>query len=346
MAKVIKLGLIGFGNVGQELARILLEKQEAWLRDYDLSFIVVAVSTLSKGSLFNETGIDLKRALTDLGEEGLFNRHNPDLASLNPLELTRLDVVDVVIEISTLNITSGQPATNHLVSALQNGKDIITANKGPIAFHYHELKTLASSLNKSLFFEGIVMDGTPVFNLIRENLMGCTVKSFRGILNSTTNYILTEMAAGIKYEQALSKARNLGFVESDPTMDIDGWDAAAKVAALMNVLFDARITPQQVERTGIANIREEDLRKTESEGQTIRLICEGHRDGNTLRGKVSPLAISLHNSLALIRGTSSALTLDTDLAGEITIISHNPQIRQTAYALISDLFSLVRLNSL
>lgn len=340
MTKMIKLGLIGFGNVGQELARILIEKEEDWANYYDMRFKVTAVTTLSKGSLVNETGIDLKRALADLAEAGVFNDNNPDLAILNPLELTQLNIVDVVIEISSLNIESGRPASDHLISALKHGKDVITANKGPIAFKYHELKTLASEMNRCLLFEGTVMDGTPVFNLIRETLMGCKVESFKGILNSTTNYILTEMAAGTQYELALSKARDLGFVESDPSLDIDGWDAAAKVAALMNVIFDARITPHQVERTGIAKIREEEIRNAEKEGKTIRLICEGYKDENGCRGKVAPVAISLQDSLALIRGTSSALTLKTDLAGEITIESHNPQIRQTAYALISDLFTL------
>jgi len=337
---MLKLGLIGFGNVGQELARVLIEKEEDWAKNNNCTFKVTAITTLSKGSLVNETGIVLNRALADLAEAGRFNDKNPDLASINPLELTQLDVVDVVIEISTLDIKSGQPASDHLISALKHGKDVITANKGPIAFKYHELRTLASEMNRCLLFEGTVMDGTPVFNLIRETLMGCKINSFKGILNSTTNYILTEMAAGTKYELALSKARDLGFVESDPSLDIDGWDAAAKVAALMNVIFDARITPHQVERMGIAKIGEEDIRKADREGKTIRLICEGYRDEHSCRGKVAPLAISLHDSLALIRGTSSALTLTTDLAGEITIESHNPQIRQTAYALISDLFAL------
>jgi homoserine dehydrogenase len=340
MVNMISLGLIGFGNVGQELARILIEKEKDWAKKFKVSFKVVAVNTLRKGSLFNERGIDLKRALADVAGTGVFTNSNPDFAILNTLELTQLDSVDVVIEISTLNIKNGQPASDNLISALKSGKNVITANKGPIAFNYHELKTLASSMNRCLLHEGTVMDGTPVFNLIRETLIGCEIKSFKGILNSTTNYILTEMAAGTKYELALDQARKLGFVEADPSLDLDGWDAAAKVAALMNVIFDARITPHHVERTGITKIKEAEIRAAEREGKTIRLMCEGYRDKNSCRGKVAPLAISLDDPLALIRGTSSALTLITDLAGEITIESHNPQIRQTAYALISDLFTI------
>jgi homoserine dehydrogenase len=340
MIKIIKLGLIGFGNVGQELARILIEREKDWAKKFKVSFKVVAVNTLRKGSLFNEKGIDLKRALADVAETGVFSNGNPDLAALNALELTRLDSIDVVIEVSTLNIENGQPASDHLISALKSGKNVITANKGPIAFYYHELKTLASMMNRYLLHEGTVMDGTPVFNLIRETLIGCEISSFKGILNSTTNYILTEMAAGTKYGLALDQARKLGFVEADPALDLEGWDAAAKVAALMNVIFDARISPHHVERTGITKIKEAEIRDAEREGKTIRLMCEGYRDKNGCRGKVAPLAISLDDPLASIRGTSSAITLTTDLAGEITIESHNPQIRQTAYALISDLFAI------
>jgi homoserine dehydrogenase len=344
MSKIIRLGLIGFGNVGQELARILIEKKKDWAKNFMVSFKVVAVNTLNKGSLLNERGIDLKRALDDIAGKGVFSNSNPDFANLNTLDLIKLDSVDVVIEISTLNIQNGQPASDNLISALKSDKDVITANKGPIAFNYHELKNLASRMNRYLLHEGTVMDGTPVFNLIRETLIGCEIKSFKGILNSTTNYILTEMADGTKYELALDQARKLGFVEADPALDLDGWDAAAKVAALMNVIFDARITPHQVERTGITKIKETEIRDAEREGKTIRLMCEGYRDKNCCRGKVAPLAIPMDDPLASIKGTSSALTLNTDLAGEITIESHNPQIRQTAYALISDLFTIANKN--
>jgi homoserine dehydrogenase len=345
MINTFNLGLIGFGNVGQELAHILIERANDWAKNYACVFKVTAISARSKGSLISRKGVDLKRALADIAETGVFKRNNPEFAPLNPLELTRLNCVDVVIEISTLNISSGQPASDHLICALQNGKDVITANKGPIAFNYHELKLLASEANRSLLFEGTVMDGTPVFNLIRDNLPGCRIASFKGILNSTTNYILTEMASGIKYAAALEEAKKLGFVETDSSLDLDGWDAAAKVAALMNVIFDARITPHEIERTGIANIKAADLRNAEREGKTIRLVCEGYKDENSCRGQVAPVAIPLDDPLAMIKGTSSALTLVTDLAGVLTIESHNPQIRQTAYALISDLLTVVKRRS-
>jgi homoserine dehydrogenase len=342
MIRTVNLGLIGFGNVGQELARIFIEHEGEWASRFSTLFKVVAIATRTKGSLTNRTGINLNRALTDLSQSGSFNDKNPDYNTLTPHDLTSLDYVDLVIEITTLDIKSGQPATDHIKSALQNGKDVITANKGPLAFHFSNLQALAEKTKRRFLFEGTVMDGTPVFNLVRETLPACKIRGFKGILNGTTNYILTEMAAGIEYDTALDKARSLGFVESDPSLDIDGWDAAAKVAVLMNVFLNANITPPEIKRTGISNISQQELRIAETEGNTIRLICEGYREGNIYQGKVAPVAIPISSPLALIQGTSSTLTLFTDMAGTITIESYDPQIRQTAYALITDLFTVMK----
>jgi len=342
MHKVINIGLIGFGNVGQELARILLEKQQGWAAKESCTFQVSAISTRSRGALVNRQGIDLKRALDDINQSGSFNIENPDYKLLTVDDLINLDFIDVVIEITTLNIINGQPAADHIKNALLNGKDVITANKGPIAFYYGDLQALAEKVGQILLFEGTVMDCTPVFNLVHETLPACTINGFRGILNSTTNYMLTEMAAGESFEAALKKAQEQGFVESDPALDLDGWDAAAKVAALMNVFFNADITPPEIDREGITAISRDDLDKAKQAGETIKLLCEGYRSGDETYGRVKPVAIPITQPLAQIQGTSSALTIYTDLAGTFTIESYDPQIRQTAYALISDLFAIVR----
>jgi homoserine dehydrogenase len=342
MRKIINIGLIGFGNVGRELARILLEKENEWAEDKSSLFRISAISTRSRGALANRQGIDLNRALNDINLTGSFNSENPDYQVLTAAELTKLDFIDLVVEITTLNIKNGQPAADHIKSALLNNKDVITANKGPLAFYYDDLLALARKVGRQFLFEGTVMDGTPIFNLVRETLPACTISGFKGILNSTTNYILTEMAAGKSFEAALKKAQKQGFVESDPALDLDGWDAAAKVAVLMNVFLNAAITPPEIDRTGIGAVSQDELDKAKKAGKTIRLICEGYRKGNDYYGTVKPVAIPKTEPLAQIRGTSSALTIFTDLAGVITIESHNPQIQQTAYALISDLFAIAK----
>jgi homoserine dehydrogenase len=338
----LNLALIGFGNVGQEFCRILIERGRELLELYGFKCNVVAVNTRSKGSLLNKAGVDLNRALTNIKDKGRFLPDNPDFNPVTTAEIITRKDVDLIVEITTLNIENGQPAADHIAGALKNGKNVITANKGPIAFHYHDLKQLAEKEKRCFLFEGAVMDCAPVFNLVRETLPGCRITGFRGILNSTTNYILTEMAGGINFSTALQKAQELGFAEADPALDIEGWDAAAKVAALINVLLDAKITPPEIDRTGIGQITERDLEQARADNRVIRLLCEGYREGSSIHGKVAPAAIPFTDPLAHIEGTASTLTLNTDLAGKITIGIDDPQIRQTAYALLSDLLTIAK----
>jgi len=338
----MRLALIGFGNVGQEFARILLERREEWARDYRHDFRVTAVTTRTRGCLVNPEGVDLERAFQNLREEGRFASGNPDRAEISSLEAAALDCVDVVIETTTLDITGGRPARDHIRTALSRGKHAITTNKGPIAFAYRELKALAASSGRRFLFEGTVLDGAPVFNLVRETLPGCKVTGVSGILNGTTNYILTRMEAGDSFAAALATAQQHGWAEADSSMDIDGWDAAVKVTALMNVLMDASITPQDIDRQGIGRITREDVEKARAQDLTIKLLCQGSfREGKT-QGRVAPVWLPLDHPLAHIRGTSSALTLYTDLAGALTIEIHEPQIRETAYAVVADLLTIVR----
>jgi homoserine dehydrogenase len=340
--KRLNIALLGFGNVGQEFCRLLLDYSSKLTEKYGYNYQVIAITTRSKGSLFNRNGLDLERALKDIFNKGVFSTNNPDYSIFKPLEIIANRDVDLVIEITTLNIENGQPATDHIFKSLQAGKHVITANKGPIAFNYEQLKTLAET-NKCLFyFEGTVMDGAPVFNLIRDTLPECQVTGFRGILNSTTNYILSEMTSGASFAKALQTAQTMGWAEADPTMDLAGWDSAAKTAALLNVLMNAKTTPQKIERTGIDKISGKKLKEALADGKVIKLICEGFKDGTSCFGKVEPRAIPITNHLANVNGTSSALTIETDLMGELTITVAEPKIRQTAYAILSDLIAVTK----
>jgi homoserine dehydrogenase len=341
--KKMRLALIGFGHVGREFCRILLAKQTEWEKIFGWTFPVTAIVTSSRGALFNPDGIDLQRALSDIDSTGRFSTGNLDLKRLSGTDAARLDCVDLVIEITTLNIKSGQPAAEHITVALQAGKHVITANKGPVAFCYRRLQELADRHNRFFLFEGAVMDCAPVFNLVRETLPGCQVKSFRGILNSTTNYILCEMEKGLSFDEALLTAQKMGWAEADPAMDIDGWDAAAKTAALLNVLCNAGITPQDVDRTGISLISEQEIETARTGGEVIKLVCEGGTCENGVAyGRVAPTALDLNDSLAGIGGTTSTLQLKTDLAGTITITIEDPKIGETAYAVISDLLTVCK----
>ncbi len=341
----LRLALLGFGSVGQEFCRILKEQNERWAADYGFSYKVVAIATRSRGTLFDEKGINLESALEEIAANGCFTSDNPAYSQINPIAITALTCVDLVFEITTLNIKDGEPATAHITAALENGKHVITANKGPIAFNFHKLKSLAENRDRHFLFEGTVMDGAPVFNLVRETLPGCRVTGFSGILNGTTNYILCEMAAGISFETALQRAQQMGWAEADPSHDLDGWDAAAKTAALLNVLMGAKTNPLQIARTGVSAISAEMIADATAGGKVIKLLCEGYMVNGAARGRVAPVTLGRSHPLARISGTTSALTIETDFAGKLTIEIEDPKIEQTAYALISDLLTIAtRLN--
>lgn len=332
--------MLGFGNVGQALAKFLLRKK-LLIQDLvgrDLS--VIAIVTQTKGNLVNLDGIDLNNALQHVNQNGKFETRFPDYSELTAFEILENMDADVVIEMTSLNITSGQPSIEYTKTALRTGKHVITVNKGPVAFAYHELHQVALKNRKKICFEGTVMDGTPIFNLAEKNLKGCRILGFRGILNSTTNFILGEMEKGYSQEKAIISAQQKGFAEADASLDLLGWDSAAKTAVLLNVWMNAVCTPQDIERSGISDVTNEQVQEVIQKDQKLKLICEGFYLNQRAVGKVEIQSLSKEDPLSEINGTSSILTIHTDLMGDISIVEHNPQLNQTVYAIFSDLLAL------
>jgi len=341
-SKELSLCMIGFGNAGKEFCRMLIEKKEEIKNSYNCNVIVTAISTRSKGSLLDQSGVDLRRALQEVEEEGRFSKENPQRVDSTAMEMIKKSDADVLIELSTLSIKDGQPAISHIEEAFRNGMHAITANKGPIAWDYRRLKAMADEKGLSLFHETTVMDGAPIFNLVEKTLPGCKVLSFKGILNSTTNFIMEEMEAGSDYETALKEAKRRGFAEADPSMDIDGWDAAAKTAALINVLMDGNATPMTIDRTGIGDITLKDIEESKAKGGKIKLFCEGFRDEDSVKGRVYPAFVDNKDIFSNVDSTTSMLSITTDLMAEICMVERNPEIQQTAYGIYSDLLTLIR----
>lgn len=340
--KKIKLIMIGFGSVGQEFARVLIEKREKFLRDYNCEFSVVAIATARRGSLFDSQGIDLEEALSFIRDLGCFTSDHPAYSELEPIQMIQSAEADVVIELSTLNIESGQPAINHIRTAFVSGKHVVTTNKGPIAHAYDDLKKMADELGKHFLFEGTVMDGAPIFNLVRETMMGCEITGVRGIFNGTTNYILAGMEKGRDFKTVLKEAQIHGWAEADTSMDVDGWDAAAKTAALMNVLMHANIKPSDVACEGIRSITSEELLDLKSQGKTIKLICEGYYKDGKPAASVAPTVIPMTDPLAAVTEGSTAVIIKSDFLKDVTIIITDPDILQTAYAVVIDLLTIVK----
>ena len=334
---ILRLAIIGYGNVGREFARMLTRKREWLIKDKGLDIEVLAISTRSKGSLLSDRALDLGKAEDELERNGHLRGYGRESTDLSPLDIIDNCDADVMVELTTLDIRDGQPAIDHISNALQSKMHVITANKGPIAFAYDKLESLARSRNVKLRFEGTVMDGTPIFNLVEKTLQGCEITRLEGILNSTSNYVLTEMSKGRTLDDAVKETQKMGILEADPSLDLDGWDAAVKITALANVLMGAGSTPQKVDRRGIADLSPDDIASARSEGTKIKFVAKAERDGSNVLTSVTPERLRNDSKFWSVDGTSSALTIHTDMMGELTIFETNPVLTQTAYAVLSDL---------
>lgn len=237
---------------------------------------------------------------------------------------------------STLDVRSGQPALDHVRDALRSGMHVVTANKGPIAHAHRELEGLASERGRALRFEATLADDLPVFNLVRYALPAARILGLRGIVNSTTNFILSEVARGTSFARALSRAQQLGIAERDPANDLEGWDAAAKATILAGVLLGSRIRISDVEREPITATVGRRAAAAARRGRRVRPIVTVTRD----RAAFGPATIASADPLFAVDGFSMGLEIETDVAGKIVVSLHDPHVEQTAYALLADLVDI------
>jgi homoserine dehydrogenase len=242
---------------------------------------------------------------------------------------------DVLFEATSLNVQSGQPAIDHIRAALEHGTHAITANKGPIVHAYRELRDLAIARGKRFLFESTVMDGVPIFSLF-DQMPAIHLQGFHGILNSTTNVILSEMEQGLTFDEALKKAQALGIAETDATHDIDGWDAAVKTAALISVLMDIPVRVEEIQREGIRDLTPQALRNARRDGWPFKLVCRAQRVGDCVRASVAPEKVLATSPMAKISGTSSYIYFETDIFPGLAITEENPGLYATAYGLLAD----------
>jgi len=336
-----KIALIGFGTVGQGLCEILIDKADTLKADHDLEVQVVAVSDKLKGAASNPDGLDLAQLL-QFAKEGRSLDEFPGAASTGQDALTTIADcnADTVCELAYTDIKTGQPATDHCRAAFKAGRNIVTSNKGPAALHYRELAEEAAKHGVRLMIEGTVMSGTPVLNLARHTLAGTDISSIKGILNGTTNYILTEMEKGQAYDDVLKEAQELGYAEADPTADVEGLDALAKVTILANVLMGEDLTPGDIPCEGISKITLEDIDKARKAGKRYKLIGEIKREQGKVTASVAPMMVDLDHPLAGVNGAVNAVTFGTDLMGDITINGAGAGRIETGYSILVDILDL------
>ena len=334
-----RIVLVGFGNVGREFARLLLEHRSELKREFGLDASIGAILTARHGSVENPAGIDVRKALR-LADAGVSLESCGRGIPVRAPEYIRRARANVVVEVTPLRIAPRQVAFDHVLAALRTGKHVITANKGPVVYHYRLLRELARRNRVGFRYEGTVMDGAPVFNLFQEALRGARVESFEGILNSTTNLVLSEIEAGHTYADGVEAARRIGFLETDPSMDLDGWDATVKACLLANVLMGGRVRPERVPRQGVSTLAAEAVRDALPEGKRMKQIARGWRDGRTVKVSVSIEAIGSDHPLFSVNGTSGSLLVRTNMLKEFQIIERDPALRQTAFAVYSDLIAI------
>jgi homoserine dehydrogenase len=338
----MRLLFLGFGTVGQGLAELLLEKKNQLSEVYGLDFSVVGISDMLKGSVADPNGIDLGAALDLVRSEGNLSGLPGEGFDGDALEMIRSVEADVVLEATYTDIKTGEPATSHMREALSRGLHVVTSNKGPLALKYQELAQLAREKGVRFLFEGTVMSGTPVLNLLRETLAGSEIQEIKGILNGTTNYILTRMEDGMSYTDALQKAQELGYAEAVPDADVLGWDALAKVTILAKVVFDAKGNPFDFPCEGITNISAADIVDAKERGKRFKLIGKVWREGNLVKASVAPEEIDLSHPLAGVLGATNAVTVTTDALGDVTVVGPGAGRKETGFSLLVDLIKIAR----
>ena len=328
------LCLLGFGNVNRTLVR-LLEDRAHELRDGGIAFRITGVASRRLGWIADPAGLDAATllALNSASIPTLSRAEAP--VPHNVREWLAAARADVLFEATSLNVENGQPAVDHIRAALEHGAHAITANKGSIIYAYRELRDLAATRGKRFLFESTVMDGVPIFSLF-DQMPTIHLRGFHGILNSTTNVILSEMEQGLSFDAALKKAQDLGVAETDATHDIDGWDAAVKTAALITVLMDVPVQLKEIAREGIRGLSAENVRAARDSGRPYKLVCRARREGSGVKATVRPEQVPLSDPMAHVAGTSSIVSFETDIFPGLVITEEDPGLYATAYGMLAD----------
>jgi len=342
------LAFIGFGNVARALARLLERKSDLLKSKYDITYSVTGIATGRHGFAVDPDGLDIQQALEKV-ESGKSIAPLSTFQVEDSLAVIKHSNANVVFENSPVNTQTGQPALDHIRTAMELGMHAITANKGPVVHGYRELTALAGSKGKKFRFESAVLGGAPVFSVMREAFPLAEIASFKGIFNATTNIILSRMENGESYEDAVKFCQSIGVAETDPTNDVDGWDAAIKVAALVMVLMDASrpMTLQQVNPTGIRGITSEMIAKAKAEGKRYKLVCSAEKDGDTVKASVAPELVDSTSPLYGMMNSNTGVTFRTDVILDYSItLSEKPGMQggpvETAYGLFADFVNIVK----
>lgn len=341
MLKEINIGMIGFGVVGQGFAEILQRKRDEISKKYGIPIKICGIFDPVKGQIFEKKGIDLKKTLDAVGRGRKIQEALKGISDIDEDYLIKNEKINLIVEVTPTNLKTGEPGYSHIKKALQNGKHVITTNKGPIALYYKELRKLADKKGVCLKFEGTVLSGTPAIQFALNELAGCEIKEIRGIVNGTTNYILTKMASGLSYEEALKEAQEKGYAETNPEADVEGYDAQAKALILANVILGGSLKPEDVERIGITRITIDEVNKARAAGKKYKLIVRVIKGEKGITASVKPELLDSTDPLFHVDGVINGLIFSTDHLGEVFIKGPGAGKIETGQAILHDLCSIL-----
>ena len=340
-----RLAFIGFGVVGQGFATLLRDKKESLKDEFGLDYTVTAISDPVKGSVYDEKGLDLDKVLAVVDKTGKVDAYGKGVSGWDSMKTINDADANVIIEVSPTNIETGEPGIKHIRAALGKKKHVITTNKGPVALFYRELSDLARKNDVAFKFEGTVLSGTPAINLALDTLAGADICEIKGIMNGTTNYMLTKMAEGQSYEAVLAEAQRLGYAETKPDADVKGWDAQAKIVILANVVMAGDLKPKDVPTEGITGIKLEDIEKARKDGKKYKLIGHAWEKDGKVMARVSPQLLGGDDFLYHVNGVTNALSFATDALNRVTIVGPGAGKVETGFSILTDLVSIHRRRS-
>ncbi len=333
-----KIALAGCGNVGTALLEILHEKRTVLEDTYGFKFEVTLVTDLMKGTVANPDGLDLGELLRCIREDRSFAKLPQKNGTF--AELLDISQATMLAEATPTDRVTGEPGLTHLRTALTKGVSVTTTNKGPISLAYEELKELAKANGAKIRCEGTVMSGTPLIEMVVRGMAGCTVQKIEGILNGTTNFMLTRMEEGKTYAEALEEAQAKGYAEADPSGDVEGWDAAVKVSIMSEIFFGKKIDTSDIERIGITEITPEKIKSAKDAGFKVKLIAGIEDSADGFRAYVVPKDIPFSHPLATINEATNAITITTDYLGDVTLTGPGAGRKETGQALLTDLIAM------
>ena len=330
----MRLILLGFGVVGQSFVKLLLSHSTDLYNDYGIKPKVVACAD-NGGIITCDQGLDLDRLLNVKKKKKSIIHYGVKGNRSEILDVIENIDAEVIIELTPTNIVDAEPGKNHIISAMKSGKNVITVNKGPLALEFPSLMELAEYNRIAFKFSGTVGGGTPILEFAKRCLKGDRIISFEGILNGTTNYILSKMYEGLNFSEALQDASEKGYAEKDPTLDIDGYDAVAKLVIASNFVMNMKSTMKDVRREGIRDVKPSQVLNERKKGNAIKLIASC--DGKNL--VVKPKPVSMKDPIC-VDGILNAITFTCQHSGQQTIIGKGAGGMETASAILRDLIDI------